>query len=132
MSQREDVAAWLREQDWCARVFCAGELAELNLATDTPLQIVFSMAKQAGPNPYGVPGLGAVVADPFTADNTIGHGQHGGLGDYECHPFLIISGQGFAAGEQSRPSHAVDIAPTLLKFLGQPYADMDGRPLRAI
>ncbi len=130
LSLREDVAAWLRHQDWCDRVFCAEELAELRLATDTPLQIVFSMAKQAGTNAYGIPGLGAVVADPFMSADTIGCGQHGGLGDYECHPFLIVSGEGFAPGEQSQPSNAVDIAPTLLKFLAQPYTDMDGRPLQ--
>ncbi len=128
--QREKIATWLHEQDWCGQVFCAKELAELRIATDTPLQIVFSMAKQAQSNPYGVPGLGAVAADPFMPNDALGHGQHGGLGEYESHPFLIISGDGFDAGVHHKPSSAVDIAPTLLEFLGQPWDTMDGRPLQ--
>ena len=127
--RREAVADWLRAQDWCGEVFCAEELAQLQLATDTPLQIVFSMAKQPGSNPHGIPGLGAVAADPFMTSDCIGHGQHGGLGEYECHPFLLVCGEKFAPGERTRPSSAVDIAPTLLEFLGQPYTDMDGEPL---
>ncbi len=127
--RRDAIAAWLAAQSWCARVFAGPALAQVGLPADTALQVAFSMAKQEVPNRFGVPGLGAVAADPFMKTDARGLGQHGGLGAYETRPFLLVSGPGVAVGECRVGTRAVDIAPTILRFLGRPCGDLDGRPL---
>ncbi len=60
----------------------------------------------------------------------LGGGQHGGLGAYEQHPFLIVRGGGFGAGvESGGETSAIDLAPTILRHLGLPSGGMDGKPL---
>jgi arylsulfatase A-like enzyme len=73
-----------------------------------------------------------VAADSFTKSDALGHGQHGGLGRYETRPCLVVSGPGVRAGVCERPTRAVDIAPTILDFLGVARGGTDGAvlPLR--
>jgi arylsulfatase A-like enzyme len=59
----------------------------------------------------------------------IGWGQHGGWGPDETRPFLLLNAPQLAPGRVARPTALVDIAPTLLDFLGLPADGMDGRSL---
>jgi len=129
MARRDDIARFLGQASWCGRVFAGEALRAVGLPDDTALQIAFSMAKQDVPNRFGVPGLGAVAADPFMKTDAIGLGQHGGLGRYETRPFLLASGPGVEPGACSRITGAVDLAPTVLAFLSRPFDDTDGQPL---
>ena len=64
-----------------------------------------------------------------TKDYT-GLGQHGGLGENEQKPFMLARGGGFAAGTaQNGSTSPVDIAPTILQYLGLPHDGMDGKAL---
>lgn len=124
-----DIAAWLRAQSWTGEVYVGDALGEVNLPRAPGLQIAFTLAKRDEPNRYGVRGLGHVLSDPFTRSDHAGHGQHGGLGPYETRPFLIVNGGRFEPGRTTQPSSTVDIAPTIMEFLGLPATGMDGRPL---
>ena len=100
--------------------------------TDTPLAIAVTTRKSDAANAYGVAGLSAVIADPLSDETHLGCGQHGGLGPYEQHPFLMVGGGGFGGGKRvDSPTAPIDIAPTILRHLGLDHDGMDGAPLRA-
>ena len=87
-----------------------------------------------GKNEYGVPGLSATAVRFDANPKKIGCGQHGGLGDQEQQPFLFANGGDFAPGTRCEaPTAIVDIAPTVLQYLGiASGADrFDGAPLPA-
>jgi arylsulfatase A-like enzyme len=128
-SRREPIAQWLDRQPWCDQVFAGAALSRVGLAADGALQIALSMSKDDACNRHGVPGLGAVVADPFMPSDALGRGQHGGLGPHETRPFLLVSGPGVTNGDCLQATSAVDVAPTVLAFLGHAGADLDGRAL---
>lgn len=123
------VAKWLGEQSWCANVFYDDALDSARVPRGGQLEIAFAMAKRDAPNRFGVRGLGAVAADPFSTADQIGFGQHGGLGPYETNPLLVVDGGGFEPGQSDYASSVVDIAPTLLRHLGGSLSGMDGAPL---
>jgi len=58
----------------------------------------------------------------------VGSGQHGGWGPDETRPFLVVN-DGRTAGVRTEPSSLVDIAPTLVGYLGLPTAGFDGKSL---
>jgi len=126
------VAAYLRSRPWAGEVYVDDELARVGMQAEDGLRIAVSMAKRPGTNPYGIPGLGAIGVR-FEADTRkLGFGQHGGTGEYEQQPFLYIDGGGYRAGTRSTvPSAIVDIAPTILRYLGIETAPQafDGKPL---
>ena len=125
------VAAWLRAQPWCERVFAGEGLSEVGLRPGAGPAVAFGMAKREASNRFGIPGLGHVAVDGFMTSEAPGLGSHGGLGPYETRPVLTVSGGGFAPGRSRARSSAVDIAPTILRHLGAAELDppMDGRPL---
>jgi arylsulfatase A-like enzyme len=125
-----DVLDRLRRQPWADGVMAAEGLAELGHVADGGLVAAINMARREDANPYGVPGRRFVAAEPGKTDAT-GDGQHGGWGPDETRPFLVIDAAGAKAAPLDRPSSLVDIAPTLLAFLGLPTEGMDGRPLLA-
>ena len=125
----EEIAHWLRVQPWTDQVFERERLAEIGLPAGTDLGIAFGMAKREGANRFGIPGLGQVAADPLSDSDRVGCGQHGGLGEYETHPFLIANGARATTGLSNEASVTVDIAPTILRHLGEPIDGMDGRAL---
>jgi len=125
----ETLAAWLRAQPWCGPVFAGAELGRLGHRDDTALALAFSMAKRDVPNRHGVMGLGHVAGDPFMNSDASGLGQHGGLGPYEGNPCLVLDGPGVTPGVESRRTATVDIAPTVLRWLGVPATGVDGAPL---
>ena len=113
------VAGFLRTRPWAGEVVVGDALARLGMQPSGGLRIAVSMAKRAGQNPHGIPGLSvtAVRFDPNPAK--IGCGQHGGLGEHEQQPFLFASGGGFCAGSHcEQPTSILDIAPTTLRHLG--------------
>ncbi len=125
-----DIAAFLRAQDWAGDVFTGAGLTAAGLSDDTSLAISVTTAKSGAANAHGIPGLSPAIADSLPGESHMGCGQHGGLGEYEQHPFLFVTGGGFAPGTRSEaPTSPMDIAPTILRHLGLPMDGMDGRPL---
>ena len=76
---------------------------------------------------------GSQVAMVLSGEGTpeIGCGHHGGRGPDETRPFLVLVHPEFGAGTIDRPTSLVDIAPTILAFLGQASDRMDGTPIRS-
>ena len=130
-SRRDDLVAWLGRQPWCGPVFAGAGLAEVGQREDGGLAIAFSMARRDAPNRFGVPGVSHVAGCRFSSNDAPGRGQHGGLGRYETNPVLVIDdGSGDARRIETRTS-AVDVAPTILDFLGVAWEGADGRPIPA-
>ncbi|HEV2518326.1 MAG TPA: alkaline phosphatase family protein [Devosia sp.] len=124
------IAAFLEAQPYIEEVFTGNEMLAIGQRPGNGLAIVFAMARSAEPNPFGVPGLMTLCVSDEKPGKPEGHGSHGGLGDFECHPFLIANGGGFAAGTlEHGVSRLIDIAPTVMRFLGLPRDGMDGLPL---
>jgi hypothetical protein len=82
------------------------------------------MARRPEGNRYGVPGKRWVAAEGGKPV-PVGSGQHGGWGPDETRPFLMVN-DGRTSGERREPSSLVDIAPTLIDFLGLPLKGFDG------
>ena len=128
-SRRDDIAGWLKRQPWCGPVFAGAALAEVGQREDRGLAIAFAMAGRDAPNRFGIPGISHVAGCRFSTNDAPGHGQHGGLGRYETNPVLIVDdGSGDARRIETRTS-AVDVAPTILDFLGVAWDDTDGQPV---
>lgn len=89
-----------------------------------------NMGRREEQNAYGVSGVRWVAADP---DNPkpVGFGQHGGWGPDETQPYLSVNGTDVRPGIHRDTTSLVDIAPTILAFLGLSTAGLDGKPLAA-
>jgi hypothetical protein len=118
----------LRAEPWAGEVVVGDELARLGFAPNGGVVAAVNMARRAEPNDYGVPGRRWTVMEDGKRP-VIGWGQHGGWGADETRPFLMLNAPQLAPGEIERPTALVDIAPTLLDFLGLPADGMDGRSL---
>jgi len=126
------VAEYLGTRPWAGEIVVGQALERFGMQPSGGLRIAVSMAKAAGVNPYGIPGLSATAVrfDPNPAK--LGCGQHGGMGEQEQQPFLFASGGGFAGSTRcEQPTSILDIAPTILRHLGVPFAreSFDGVPL---
>ena len=86
-----------------------------------------NMARVPDTNPHGVPGKRWVASEPGKPV-PVGSGQHGGWGPDEMRPFLMVN-DGRCVGVRLEPSCLVDIAPTIVRFLGLPLDGFDGKPL---
>ena len=129
--RRDDIAGWLKRQPWCGPVFAGAALAEVGQREDRGLSIAFAMAGRDAPNRFGIPGISHVADCRFSSNDAPGRGQHGGLGRYETNPVLIVDdGSGDARRIETRTS-AVDVAPTILDFLGVGWDGADGQPVPA-
>ncbi len=124
-----EVARFFETQDWVGRTFVGPNLAAAGLPTASPMQIAVTLKPYDRTNPHGVPGYSHVVRDALEPKDATGFGQHGGLGRNEQSPFLFISGGNFAPGPRRARSSLIDIAPTVLRHLGLPTTEMDGRGL---
>jgi arylsulfatase A-like enzyme len=132
LSRRAEVASWLGEQPWAGRIIAGEDLAELGQIPGENILAV-DMAKRAGTNRNGVPGLTAMAVRFSDQEDAIRRdcGMHGGLGAYETRPTLIAVGRGFQAGvSTTKPSRIIDIAPTALAHLDLPLDDVDGSALQ--
>jgi len=118
----------LRAEPWVGDVVVGEELARLGFAPSGGVVAAVNMARRAEANDYGVPGRRWTVMEDGKRP-VIGWGQHGGWGPDETRPFLLLNAPQLAPGRVERPTALVDIAPTLLDFLGLPADGMDGRSL---
>ena len=128
---RPALDAFLRTRDWAGTVLGADQLASVGQAPDNGLAFAVSMRASTAPNQYGVPGS-ALAAMPRAGEaHPVGAGQHGGLAAFEQSPFLMIDGDGFPPATTSvRPTHIVDMAPTVLTHLRLKATGMDGSALQ--
>jgi arylsulfatase A-like enzyme len=116
---------------WAGRVFPPDRLADVGQGARDGLAFAVSMRAADDANEYGVPGSSLEALPIDGKAHHLGFGQHGGLGIYEQSPFLMIQGVEFAESvRRTDATSVVDIAPTILRHLGLPAADMDGRPLQ--
>ena len=123
-----DLLDVMREQPWAGEVVTERELAELGHAARAGVVAAVNMARREDPNAYGVPGQRWTVAEPGKPA-AIGSGQHGGWGQDETRPFLILNDGGISSGTLQRSTGLVDIAPTILAFLGLATDGLDGTSL---
>jgi hypothetical protein len=127
-SRLEGVLDQLRAEPWVGELALADDLARLGHAPTGGVVAAVNMARRDEANEHGVPGRRWTVAEEGKPA-AIGWGQHGGWGPDETRPFLMLNAPGIAPGVLRRPTSLVDIAPTLLDFLGLPADGMDGRSL---
>lgn len=121
----EDAANWLRAQDWTASVVYDRGLEDAGLRAEGGLRIAVSMARDDEPNAFGIPGRCDAAVRFDTSTETPGFGQHGGLGTYETHPFLVAIGSGFEPGSRyAGRTSLTNIAPTVLHHFGQVAHDL--------
>jgi arylsulfatase A-like enzyme len=124
------VAEWLSAQDFAGQVVRGEALAALGLPLGGTLAIAVSLAGDDEPNAFGIRGRSDVAESAFGGEYLPGHGQHGGLGDYEQRPFLALRGPGIAAGERTAPASLIDLAPTIARHLGVDEEGMQGSALQ--
>jgi arylsulfatase A-like enzyme len=123
----DDLARFLRDQEWVSRVFTGDDLARVGLPA-AELAAAITLRTEDRVNAFGIRGYGDIVEDIDGKDYT-GFGQHGGFGPNEQKPFLFIQGGGFKPGRRDDSVSHVDIAPTILRHLDRPHEGTDGRPL---
>ena len=120
---------WMNAQDWCHQCWSGNRLGEVGQRATQGIVAAFSMARRDAPNAHGVMGLAHTIKDPFMPYDGAGQGQHGGFGPYEGSPLLLVEGGGFARRIRTDASRIIDLAPTVLDYLGEPSGGMDGQPL---
>jgi hypothetical protein len=118
----------MRAEPWAGEIVVEDALVGLGHAASGGVVAAVNMGRRDDDNPYGVRGVRWVAADPSNPKPT-GFGQHGGWGPDETRPFLMLNGTDIQPGVHSRRSSLVDIAPTILAFLGLSIEGLDGRPL---
>ncbi|GAA4161819.1 alkaline phosphatase family protein [Shinella granuli] len=133
VSDIEAIRNFLESQPWCGQIFDPQNFRDVGIPAGGNLAFGVAMAWDDGTNEYGVPGRSYAVLSANGQKKPAGCGQHGGLGRYEQSPYLIAEGRGFKAGETvTSETSAVEIAPTVLHFLGRAVADLDGRALQEL
>jgi hypothetical protein len=118
----------MRAEPWAGEVVLEEGLAALGHAASGGVVAAVNMGRREEANAYGFPGARWVAADPGNP-KPAGFGQHGGWGPDETQPFLLLNGTDVRPGVHGRTTSLVDIAPTILSFLGLPSAGLDGAPL---
>jgi arylsulfatase A-like enzyme len=130
--RRDRLGHFLAPQPWAGTVIDGAGLAKIGQAPHNGLAFAISLKADASENEYGVPGRSLAAKPRWGKSDRIGCGQHGGLGQFEQSPVLLIDGPGFAAGGmRSEPVHVVDLAPTIMRHLGIAAPGMEGRALQA-
>jgi len=116
----------MRGEPWADGVVAGDALRPFGFAAEGGVVAAVNMARRPEANRHGVPGKRWVASEGKSVP--IGSGQHGGWGPDETRPFLMVN-DGRSSGVRSRPSSLVDIAPTLIAYLGLPSDGFDGAPL---
>ena len=121
----------MRGMPWASDVLAGESLAERHFGARDGVVAAVNMARRTEANPYGVPGRRWVALEA-RKPAPIGSGQHGGWGPDETRPFLMVNDAGRSVGQISHATSLVDIAPTIVDFLGLPTDRFDGSvlPLR--
>lgn len=123
----EGVLPKMQQEPWAGSILTGAALAATGLTADALVAAV-DTTRHEETNDHGVAGTRWLVEDGESSPE-IGCGHHGGLGPAETRPFLTLVHPAFGQREAGRPTSLVDIAPTILRFLGEPVDDMDGAPL---
>lgn len=128
-----EIGRFLETKPWVGRAFGPDQLAKAGLPHEGGLSFAIALAADDGPNENGVPGRSFAAKPAGGKSDRLGCGQHGGLGSFEQSPVLMLEGGGFQPGRfVDAPTSVIDVAPTVLRFLGRPYDDMDGQPLQRL
>jgi len=117
----------MAREPWAGSILTGEALAATGL-TGEALFAAVDTTRHDETNPFGIPGTRWLVEDGEGPPD-IGCGHHGGLGPSETRPFLTFIHPDIGTGEAGRPTSLIDIAPTILRFLGKPLDGMDGRPI---
>lgn len=130
--RRAPLGEFLAGCSWVGRLIGPGDFAAFGIPAGGQLAFAVAMAcDDEAVNAYGVPGLSLAAKPAGDKPDRLGCGQHGGLGAHEQSPVLMLDGSGFAAGaEIEAETSAIDLAPTILAFLGHRVDGLDGRPLQ--
>jgi arylsulfatase A-like enzyme len=118
----------LQQEPWVDALETGVALRARGLAAQDGIVAAVNLAQLAGENAYGVRGKRWTAAEPGKT-RVPGHGEHGGWGADETRPFLIVDHTSMAPAVVAQPTSLVDIAPTVLDFLGLPHDGVDGRSL---
>ena len=118
------VADAMSREPWADGVLVGEALAARGFAAEGGVVAAVNMARRPDTNRHGVPGKRWVVSEGKPVP--VGSGQHGGWGPDETRPFLMVN-DGRTVGVRNEPSSLVDIAPTLVDFLGLPTEGFDGK-----
>jgi hypothetical protein len=123
-----DVLAKLEGASWVDEIATGAQLEELGIAREGGLVAGISLTRKPEPNDFGVVGQrwGAYNGSEFKG---LGFGQHGGWGPDETRPFLIVDHPAGKPGRRTDRTSLIDIAPTILTFLGLPVDGMEGDPI---
>lgn len=124
-----EVLAHMRKEPWAGAILTGEALAATGLSGQM-LAAAVDTAHHDERNGYGVAGTRWLVEDG-EGPPEIGCGHHGGLGPQETRPFLVLVHPDFGQGRIERTTSLVDIAPTILGFLGQPADSLDGAAIAA-
>ncbi|MDI1287644.1 MAG: alkaline phosphatase family protein [Reyranella sp.] len=122
-----DLLPKMRQERWAGSILTGDALAATGLSGET-LYAAVDTTRHDETNRYGIAGTRWLVEDGEGTPE-IGCGHHGGLGLGETRPFLTLVHPRFGRGEIGRRTSLVDIAPTILSFLGQSSEGMDGAPI---
>ncbi len=130
--RRGSLHDFLSSQSWSSHVIDAPNLTSIGQAPHNGLAFAVSLAADTLENACGVPGRSLAAKPRWGKPDRLGFGQHGGLGQFEQSPVLMIEGPGFHSGEaRDAPVHVIDLAPTIMRHLGIPALGMDGQPLQS-
>ncbi|MEQ8506138.1 MAG: alkaline phosphatase family protein [Rhodospirillales bacterium] len=130
MEREGAIVEFLRADARFGGVVNGADLALIGMPVDEGPRIAVTGAVTDAVNEYGVAGGSVAIQGTLKISINDNCGQHGGLGPREQNPFAMARGAGFAGGSECQdPTSAVDIAPTILRHLGQGHSDMDGAPL---
>ncbi len=123
-----EVIAKLKSASWVGEIAMGAELERLGIAPEGGLVVGISLARSPEPNDFGVSGQrwAAYNGSEFKG---LGFGQHGGWGPDETRPFLIVDHPAGKPARETERTSLIDIAPTILTFLGLPTDGMEGKPL---
>ena len=125
----DEALSRMRKEPWVGAILTGEALAATGLSGATLFAAV-DTARHDECNGYGVAGTRWLVEDGESPPE-IGCGHHGGLGPQETRPFLVLAHADFGRGRIERTTSLVDIAPTILDFLGQPADRLDGTAIVA-
>jgi hypothetical protein len=132
-TRRDRLGDFLTSRHWSGQLIDAAHLATVGQAAHNGLAFALSLKADASANEFGVPGCSLAAKPRWDKADRLGCGQHGGLGQFEQSPVLMIDGHGFSAGtNRAAAGHVVDLAPSIMRHLGIPAPGMDGAPLQML
>jgi len=119
----------LKDKPWVGRILRGDDLPGVGHLVADGLAAALDMKRMEAANSYEVMGMRWATKNGV-GDAPTDCGMHGGLGPDESRAMLLVQGEGFEAYTQVlEPTHLVDIAPTILTYLGLPLTGMEGVPL---